>query len=222
MRDQGFDFRIYLVRHGQSGANLQPELIGGHLPFTPLTQLGQAQARSLGERLKAKKLEPDSIFTSPTRRTKQTAHIICDRLGISPRLIRVHKALCEVDQGAWTSKPRAECHTPEQLERMDKLAQDFAPPGGESQRQAGRRMWRWLEDMVLTDARFIRNDRPTHILAVSHSLAIKCLLHQILGFDAHLTWRWEIANCSLSILRFTPRGWFPVCINDMGHLLGIS
>jgi len=222
MTSPGTDIWLHFVRHGQSEANLRSDLIGGTSPFSPLTRLGQDQAKSVGQRLKNQGITFDGIFSSPTQRTKQTARIICEQLELSPRIIRTCKSLIEIDEGEWSGRPRSECHTPEMLERMNLLAQDFAPPGGESQRQVGKRMFRWLEDVALTDGNVIRGAHPTHILTVSHSMAIKCLLHAIFGFDARFIWRWEIGNCSMSVIRFTARGWFPVCINDTGHLVGVG
>src|ERR1700722_10343612 len=61
---------MYLVRHGQSEANVQ-ELFGLD---TPLTLMGKKQARTLSNLLKNVHFE--AIFSSDLIRAKQTAEII--------------------------------------------------------------------------------------------------------------------------------------------------
>ena len=48
-----------------------------------LTEVGEAQAKKVGEFLKAQKLLPDIVLTSPYARAKQTAKIFCEVAGIS-------------------------------------------------------------------------------------------------------------------------------------------
>src|SRR5580698_3979294 len=70
---------IYLIRHGQSQAN-----VGGitlENPVVPLTQLGELQAQTLAGLL------PDTtaaVWSSPFKRALDTAAPYCARIGRSP------------------------------------------------------------------------------------------------------------------------------------------
>lgn len=224
MLDQGLDCTLYFVRHVRSAANDDPGTIGGINPFTPATKLGLLQGSAIGRRIKNLGVAIDAVYASRTRRTKTTAHLICKEVGLDPKAVHVSRELVERDQGDWAGKNRAAMYSPEVLANMNKKVMDFAPPGGESLRQKGRVMYAWLEKEILHNQEYIKraNDHPLHIVVVTHGLALKALLHEILGFDAQYTWRFHIANASLTIMRYTDDGWFPVCINDTGHLVGVG
>jgi len=224
MLHEGFDCTFYFVRHVQSEANVNSGIIGGINPFTPATKQGLVQGQALGRRLKSLGVAFDAVFASRTRRTKTTAGLLCKELGLDPKIIHVSRELVERDQGEWAGKNRTAMYNAEVLASMNKKVMDFAPPGGESLRQKGRVMYAWVEKEVLLNPEYLKlaKDHPLHIVVVTHGLALKSLLHEILGFDAQFTWRFEIANASLTIMRFTQDGWFPVCINDTGHLMQVG
>jgi len=69
--------RLYLIRHAQSQGNTGEDLTTGD---PDLTEVGYEQAKRLGERMKAQKL--DAIYASPMRRTQETAFAIADHLGL--------------------------------------------------------------------------------------------------------------------------------------------
>src|SRR5271170_1959065 len=70
---------VYLIRHGQSQAN-----VGGitlENPVVPLTELGELQARTVATLLPA---TAAAIWSSPFKRALDTATPYCARLGQSP------------------------------------------------------------------------------------------------------------------------------------------
>jgi alpha-ribazole phosphatase len=70
---------IYLIRHGQSQAN-----VGGitlENPLVPLTELGHLQARTVAALLPA---AAPSICSSPFKRALDTASPYCGRVGLTP------------------------------------------------------------------------------------------------------------------------------------------
>lgn len=75
--------------------------------------------------------------------------------------------MLELDQGEWEGAVRRECFTPDLTAAFAAdpwgLAWDFAPPGGESQRQVEQRMAEYLVQQVLPHA---RPDAPA--IVVSH------------------------------------------------------
>lgn len=70
---------VYLIRHGQSQAN-----VGGvtlENPVVPLTELGELQARTVAQLLPA---TAAAIWSSPFKRALDTAAPYCARVGKSP------------------------------------------------------------------------------------------------------------------------------------------
>jgi hypothetical protein len=77
--------RVYLIRHGESEANIRPALLqeqSDHM--IPLSEEGRRQAAQVGEFLKALKLEEKCrILVSPYKRARDTADIILQTSGSS-------------------------------------------------------------------------------------------------------------------------------------------
>lgn len=91
--------KIFLVRHGQDQDNLNKILNGRR--NLPLTGLGQKQAALVGKKLKNENIE--LIYTSPLKRTLETASIIARMLDL-PKPIK-EKLLIEREFGILTGKP---------------------------------------------------------------------------------------------------------------------
>lgn len=89
--------KVTLIRHAESVANLQPDIICGRTPETPLSEEGIRQARLLGDHLVFTREDTSRVYTSPTRRTRETAQI---SLGNTLSFIE-SPALHELDQGVW-------------------------------------------------------------------------------------------------------------------------
>ena len=82
---------IYLVRHGESEANITG-IVGGD---TPLTQKGKKQALRLGEKLTD--VNFSAVFSSNLKRAKQTAEYIVQGRQFE---IQIHKGLRERSFGS--------------------------------------------------------------------------------------------------------------------------
>lgn len=67
--------QLYLIRHGESWANVQP-IMAGMQGDKGLTPRGVAQAERLRDRLAHGELQADVLIASPLPRAKQTAEII--------------------------------------------------------------------------------------------------------------------------------------------------
>jgi len=70
---------VLLLRHGDA-ADGSPDA------ERPLTEKGREQSRVAGAALKALGLAVDACLTSPKVRAADTARIVCDELGIEPKL----------------------------------------------------------------------------------------------------------------------------------------
>ncbi|HXH78115.1 histidine phosphatase family protein [Nocardioides sp.] len=85
--------RLYLLRHGQTHANVSGALDTAH-PGLELTDLGQQQARAAARELDGAGI--DAIAVSTLTRTSQTARPLADVSGLTPT---VHDGLREISAG---------------------------------------------------------------------------------------------------------------------------
>src|SRR3954454_1575177 len=131
---------VYLARHGETAWSLS----GQHTGRTdlPLTERGERDARSLGERLRG--LTFATVLTSPLRRAART----CELAGFGADA-EIDRDLLEWDYGRYEGRTSAEI----QAERPGwQLFRDGCP-GGESPEQVGVRAER-----LVNRVRAIRGD----------------------------------------------------------------
>src|SRR4051812_49576606 len=91
------DRLLVLLRHGQSDWNLKNLFTGWKDP--DLTELGIAEAKEAGRKLKAQGLQFDIAFTSVLRRAQHTLDLTLDELGQTGVPIKRNRALNERDYG---------------------------------------------------------------------------------------------------------------------------
>src|ERR1700756_1549502 len=85
---------FHLLRHGE------PAIFGrlnGRLPGVGLSEKGRAEAAMQAGRLAGEKIE--AIYSSPLQRTRETAEILAERLGLP---VRYREDVIEIDYGEWT------------------------------------------------------------------------------------------------------------------------
>ena len=161
--------RIFLVRHGQVASNREMRYVGTR--DEPLTELGRAQARSVGKALAPLPIE--AVVSSPLQRAQRTAQQVAAGRGLA---VRLDERLREQSYGAWDGLSRDEviARDPEihlQWQRRD----DVEPPGGESLIAMQRRV------LGLVEAEFLAcadrdGDEPRCVAFVSHVGPIKAIL----------------------------------------------
>jgi len=113
--------RLVMVRHGATAPNLAHVRCGGDLDV-PLTDIGREQALAAARRLRALKLVPGVIVTSPLERTQETARIIAAELGVHE--IVTEAGFTERRLGEWNLRPIDETEP--------WLRAKQVPPGGEA------------------------------------------------------------------------------------------
>ena len=94
---------IYLVRHGESQANVDVVFAGRHTN-SPLTKKGREQAHSESERLLGEGIVIDRIITSGVERAVHTAEIIAAVIEMNPKDIKHDSRLAEYDLGELDGK----------------------------------------------------------------------------------------------------------------------
>ncbi len=92
--------KIYLARHGQDEDNAQG-ILNGHRDRS-LTELGIKQAQDIANKIKDAGIKFDAIYSSPLKRTLQTASIIVD--AIKAKNIIPMEDLIERNYGVMTGK----------------------------------------------------------------------------------------------------------------------
>ncbi|GAQ82030.1 putative phosphoglycerate mutase [Klebsormidium nitens] len=164
---------VYLVRHGESTANVHPSIVGGRSQHATLTTKGAKQAKALGAYLRDYlQLTFDAVYASSLVRAYDTAAITCLELGIPEREIHVADDLQEMSQGEWEGRPRAEVYTPDVLASMPALQPNFTAPGGESQLQVETRMRHFVEGMIKEQLQIARRDGQNGVVPQTGGLGM--------------------------------------------------
>lgn len=132
---------LVLVRHGQSEWNLKNLFTGWKNP--DLTDQGLIEATDGAQALKQTGIHFDIAFTSVLVRAERTCQIILDGVG-QPDLETIHdQALNERDYGdlAGLNKDDARKKWGEEQVHIWRRSYDIPPPGGESLKDTGARVW---------------------------------------------------------------------------------
>jgi len=146
-----------LVRHGETEWSRELKHTGR--TDVPLTDVGERQARAVGEALRGREFA--LVLSSPLRRALDTARLA----GFKPEL---REALAEWDYGAYEGLRTAEIR--EQVH--DWTVWRYAAPGGESVEQVGARA-----DVVLGEIASLEGD----VLVFSHGHLLRVLGARWLG-----------------------------------------
>ncbi len=197
---------ILLVRHGQTESNITGFFMGWS--DEDISELGYAQARSIASRLG--RLPIASIYTSPLRRTMNTARILAGPHKLEPEVM---DDLIEIKLGDWQGLHREEIRQtwPEIWKQSRIDPSDVALPNGESFQQVTDRAVRAFNRIVVANT-----DR--HALAVTHDVVIRVLVAHVLGASNSIYRHLEINNASLSIIRVEDDRARIVTLNDTSHL----
>src|SRR5436190_22995886 len=191
---------IYLVRHGESEANVQRVFSNGKVDL-PLTALGRYQAEQAAGWL-ATRTTAAHVFSSPLLRARQTAAIVGAALGSEMSVlddldeVRVGDLDGRRDAESWAVHDRV-------IARWRAGHRGIAFPGGESYGQAFDRFSAALREMA-------RRYPGQPIVAVSHGAIQMTVLPRLcpsLGQELRRArHRWGLRNAAITILEVTARG----------------
>jgi len=138
---------IYLLRHGETVANLEGRLQGRS--DSPLTLKGVAQVRAIGALLREQIAEASgfSVMSSPLGRARRSAAIVCQALGLDPRTVTCDPRLAEISFGDWDGLmvPEVDAAYPGAWARREADRWTFVAPGGESYALLAARVGDWLK-----------------------------------------------------------------------------
>ncbi len=183
--------KIYLVRHGQSEANVQ-RIIAGHGSY-PLTELGRNQAKSLGKRFLKMKIKFDAVYASDIVRAAETAELICNEIGFKD--IIFDKRLREGDAGVFEGKFADEL-TKEENDFFESLMDDYKDvkvPDGESNIDMTIRIKEAFMEIIEN------NKEETTILIVGHGGTLYHILVRVLNLLPEKLDVW-FESCKLNVI----------------------
>lgn len=87
----------FIMRHGESDMNVTETLSYKAEDVHPLTERGRTQVKSAAAKLKGKGI--DLIIASPMQRTRESAALVAEELGLAPEQVVVDARIREVDTG---------------------------------------------------------------------------------------------------------------------------
>ena len=197
---------VLLVRHGQTGSNINGFYMGWS--NEDINDVGYTQAHCLSSRLVS--LPIASVYSSPLKRTYTTATIIAKPHDLE---LKVLDDLIEIRLGDWEG-----LHMDEIGQRWPELWQqsridpsEITMPNGESFNEVAERAVRAFETIVAAN-------QGKQAVIVTHDVVIRVLVASILGVPNSIYRRLEVNNASLSVTRVIDGKARLITLNDTSHL----
>jgi probable phosphoglycerate mutase len=208
--DLGAPATLVLLRHGETPLTPQKRFSGSGGTDPSLSEVGIEQARRAAALLAARGTV-QAIVSSPLARTRETAAVVADRLGLD---VTVDEGLRETDFGAWEGLTFAEVmeRHPDDLDAW--LASPDARPtgGGESFNATALRVEEARDRLVAAHA-------GRTVLLVTHVTPIKTLVRLALGAPPESLFRMELSAASISAVAHYADGNASLRLfNDTSHL----
>ena len=169
--------KLYIVRHGQTGYNIDNKVCG--ISDVELTSLGKQQAKMASEQLKDISL--DMIFASPLQRAHETAKIINENHQLE---IKIDSRIQEINFGKFEGIVNNEEF------QYYKQNHGLHYPGGESLFQVVHRVYSFLEEL--------ENKYPDkNILVVCHGGIVRVIHSYFYGMTNEELMTWLPENCCI-------------------------
>jgi len=199
------EINFYLIRHGESEANvsLENKIVGRSVDVL-LTPNGRSQAIKTGEFFKNQGIIFDAVYSSPANRTFKTSRLCLKAMGVN-MYITMDDRILEQDQGGWQGLTREIYNRPDVRAAMDNDNWNYVPGDdvpGESQKMVANRMKAWINSKV---SEYSKHKTNINIAVFTHALAIKFLLAELLDLDrktAYTDTANPIKNASITLLTF--------------------
>lgn len=199
---------LYFLRHGQTsfskanafcGAGLNPHLTEDGL------KMAEYFAKGYGH------MSWKAIYTSPLKRTLETANPVCTATGLSPQL---RDGLKEIGYGQWEGKTTKEVDEQFHDDYIRWTADPawYPPTGGEAAISIAHRSIQVIEE--------IQNIyEEGNVLIVSHKATIRIMLCSLLGIDVgRFRFRLDCPVASVSVVEFGKHGPLLKQMAERSHL----
>lgn len=195
---------LILIRHGETAKNVEGVLHGA-ADTERLTENGVGQIKKTAEKLE--EFSPVKIYMSDESRAKQSGELLADQLGIPCEQI---SGLHERNWGEFSGKPWAEVQRvlgPMSLEER----YTYVPPGGES--------WQQFESRLIgAISSILEAHKGETVAVVSHGGSIRALMPYLLGAPKEESFKYDLANASLTVFKNDNGVLTSVSVNDTSHL----
>jgi probable phosphoglycerate mutase len=200
--------RILLARHGETRWNAEGRYQGQ--VDVPLSEVGDAQAQLLGERLR--EVQIDRALSSPLSRSRRTAELALgpQRVG----MLQLDPGFAEIAHGTWEGLLASEIGAMDgaRLRAWREAPESVLMPEGESLQHVLDRAWPALERAC---AGLGPDDT---LLVVAHDAVNRVLLCRILGLPLSRLWSFRQAPTTLNLLEGPDLGHLDVVrLNDCHH-----
>jgi len=198
---------LTLIRHGETGANLEGVWQGSM--DAPLNERGLLQATRVAAYLGERCADASALYSSPLQRAYRTAEAIAEAVGLAPE---IDEALSEYHLGSWEGKTYDDLRHEHRFWHHISRDPDFAPHGGESLRQVTDRVSRAL-------LRIARSHPGERVIVVAHGGAFSISLGHLLE-GGYGKWRPVMDNCAVTELVVEPKPEL-LSFNQTDHLEGL-
>jgi 2,3-bisphosphoglycerate-dependent phosphoglycerate mutase len=169
---------LVLVRHGQSEWNLKNLFTGWR--DVGLSEQGVKEAKEAGSKLAARGFKFDIAYTSALSRAQVTCQHILDAVGQAKLQTVRDQALNERDYGdlVGLNKDDARAKWGEEQVHKWRRSYDIQPPGGESLRDTGARVWPYYMHEIQPHAL-----RGETVLIAAHGNSLRALIMALEGMS---------------------------------------
>ncbi|MDO4740268.1 MAG: histidine phosphatase family protein [Eubacteriales bacterium] len=197
---------IFFVRHGLTDWNRDRRFQG--TCDIPLNEDGLRQARVAAQR--CRELMPERVYHSTLLRAAKTAQTVGEACGAP---LVPHEGFNEVCMGLFQGLNHAQAKEkfPEGYARYFADSIHTAPPEGESLAQLQGRALRALE--------FVERDAQGcgRVCVVSHGALLKTLLAAVAGIPLQSFSKFDVSNCSISVIESQNGVRRLITLNSMAH-----
>lgn len=198
---------IYFLRHGETTHSQEDAFCGTSDPS--LTERGFQMAEAFAKSYES--LDWTAVYASPLQRTRQTAHPLCQAVGLEPQF---RDGLKEMGFGLWENQNRemVEQHYRHDYIRWLTEPAWNPPTEGETAVQVSSRA-------ALVVAEIEECHDIGNVLIVSHKSTIRILLCSLLGIDlGRYRDRIQMPVSALSVVQFDVHGPMLLRHGDRSHL----
>lgn len=201
---------VLLLRHGRTTTNATG-VLAGHQPVG-LDDVGQAQARAVGDRLAAAKLPLAAVVSSPLPRCRETLSLALPDVSD----VAFDDGIVECRYGDWTGRPLKDLAKEPLWATVQAHPSAAVFPGADGESMAVMSA-RAIAAVRGWDARLTESHGADAVwLACSHGDIIKAIVADALGMHLDLFQRIAVEPASVTVIRYTPLRSFVLRLNDTG------
>ena len=198
--------RLLIVRHGETPWNAEGRL-QGHADID-LSEKGRQQAREVAKRLADTPI--DAAYSSDLARAWHTAQIMLDQRDVPLNsTVGLRERYYGVFEGLTVEERQAQY--PDEFAASLVKDLEFAPPGGENARGT-------LERMTGVIGEIKERHLNETVLIVGHGGSLRSAIISLMELPPEATWRFVMANCSLTVIDTYPDNAVLGLYNDTSHL----